>query len=79
MSLLHNEREPVVYPWYRGYSRYLLGAKPFQAGAPPDKTLPPVTRPSLAESSPTRSFSLVWFGGVVVFALVISLLLRAYL
>lgn len=33
MSLLKNETPAVLYPWYHGYSPFLLGAKPPQ-GAP---------------------------------------------
>lgn len=77
MSLLHNEEEPVLYPWSRGYSQFLLGAKPLQLGAPPGAadTRPPLLT-QLAESSQS-SPSLLWIGGVVVFVLVILVLLRA--
>jgi len=72
MSLLQNEQEPVLYPWYRGYSPFLLGAKPLQAGAAPTKSQAP-----LSESSPISVSSPLPWIAVAAFALVIVVLLLA--
>ena len=69
MSLLQNDQEPVLYPWSHGYSLFLLGAEPIQAGAP--KSQP------LAESTPVNAPSPLPWIGAAVFALVIVVLLLA--
>lgn len=71
MSLLQNEQEPVLYPWYHGYSPFLLGARPIQAGAPPTKSYTP-----LAESNPLSSSSpLRWIAAGAFVLMVVVLLL----
>ena len=72
MSLLQNEQEPVLHAWYHGYSPFLLGVKPTQAGEPPLGI-----QTSLSESNPVKVTSIFPWIGVAVFVLVIVVLLLA--